>query len=436
MPIDDPRVQAANTWFIDPVNGDDAHTGTVDPHGTPRPLRTHEELRRRIGGRIIEGETEVVLLDDFDPDNPVIIDFTLGRGGSLTYRGDKALTTLHAGAFTAVVNVEPANNQAQEVEDQSLGADWGPSGLVNSSDDLPEGALRRIRITGGPNAGAIAYACKDVGSRAARTSPFGKPVSVHRPPPPHLRLVQPQVGDPFVVESGFVRIDSFSVDIRVSPIGGAGQIRLLVRDLELNPSHGHQHQVRALAEPVPPGPGTVFFAACGLGRMSPHYGNKVTCELCRLGGTIQYVQSTLLQLSSCCCLGEIVVFEGGRVVAFLDTLFQGNSLRVKGLVRLERVGFYDTTGAGGLQIDQGGTAQVETMFKAPAVYGRGHAGPGAKVRAGGCIVYDGPATDAAAAGLTVTGGSDVDVAGTSASWSSIAPDLAPPGKHAAVARND
>jgi hypothetical protein len=436
MPSTDPQAPTVATWFIDPINGDDAHTGTADPHGTARPLRTHEELRRRIGGRIIEGEVEVILLDDFDPSNPVIIDFTLGAGASLTYRGDKPLTTLHAGAFTAVTHIDAANNRAQAVEDQSLGSDWGPAGLVNSADDLPEGALRRIRITGGPNAGAIGYACKDVGSRAARTSPFGKPAAVLQPGPPHLRLVQPQVGDPFVVESGFVRIDSFAIDIRVSPIGSVGRIRLLVRDLELNPSRGHQHQVRALAEPVPPGPGTILFAGCGLGRLSPHYGNKVTCELCRLGGTIQHVQSTLLQLSSCCCLGEIVVFEGGRVVAFLDTLFQGNGLRVKGLTRLERVGFFDAAGAGGLQIDQGGTAQVETMFKAPAVYGNGHAGPGAKVRAGGCIVYDGPASDAAAAGMTVTGTSDVDVAGEPASWASIAPDLAPAGKRAAVARND
>lgn len=431
------------SWFIDPVNGKDTHLGTVDAHGTPRPLRTHEELRRRLGDRILQGDVEVTLLGDFGPDNPVIVDFTLGAGATLTYRGAKELTVLHSGTFTNVVPIDPSLNQAQEVEDASLAADWGPSGLVNSSDDLPAGALRRIRITGGERAGAIAYACADLKGKRARTSPFGFPANV-RPTPPPRRLVTPQVGDPFSVESGFVLIDSFAVDIKISPVGKfpPGKIYLWFIDLELNPGRAYGHQLRARAEGVFGGPGTIAFAGCGLGRLTPQYANKVGFDFCRLGGMTQAFQATLVQVIGCCCLSHLVCFEGARIVAYAHTIFQGNPLRIKGLARLGEVGFFDSPGVAGLQVEQGGTAQVEKLLAqfegGQAVYGAGNQGFGAKVRAGGCLVYDheGKATPADA-GITLTGdGGDVDVAGTPGSWATIAPDLAPAGKRAAVAWNE
>lgn len=410
-------------WYIDPVNGKDNHKGTT----AAKPLKTHEELRCRIGDGVINQTTTVHLLNDFDASNPVYVDFRLGPNGYLKYAGEKPTTILASGTFTGVTPISTSSNQAQEVEDTALSADWGTLGLVNSAFT----SAKRIRIVGGPNFGGQAWACKDLGSKTARTSAFSRPPSFFGfgAPPPLFRLTPPNIGDPYVVESGFTKIAVFTANIKTSPIpvGSGFAAQVLFVDLELENSSPN-FKPWIIVDGARGNPPSTIFSACACARLQVRGGN-VGVEQCRVdGGSVSLGAG---EYATSLFFDQTFVSPNARAVFIAFSMYQDGTLNcLGGNIYMSDLGLFDSSSSGAIVLAGGSLAETFPFSPGPgsaAVFGSGNDGYGVDIGAGAVFLYepnDGSSSDAASAGMTVTGADgDFRIAGGApVNWASASPD--------------
>jgi hypothetical protein len=141
-----------DTWFINPVTGNDQNTGLTSATA----LKTWAELRRRLAGGPIQVACNIVIAGNLPGTDPMIVDF--GSEALLVIQGllTVALSS-HIGTFTAR---SPATNALGLLHD---GAQvWAP--FVNPAD--------RIFMTGGVATGSQALVISDQGGGTARVSTF------------------------------------------------------------------------------------------------------------------------------------------------------------------------------------------------------------------------------------------------------------------------
>lgn len=108
-----------DTWYIDPVNGDDKNVGNT----TTTALKTLTEWNRRIA----TGEVSVFMVVNILGDLPESINFkgSFTDNGFLLLRGQSAI--LHSGTITASQAWDVSTFTPGWIEDSALGASWTAS---------------------------------------------------------------------------------------------------------------------------------------------------------------------------------------------------------------------------------------------------------------------------------------------------------------------
>ena len=261
---------SATAIFIDPVNGNDTNTGlqaTPNAPATalinPGPLKTWNELRRRIGSNKLGNATlaqTITLLNDLAATDPMQLDF--GCTGTTTIIGtptvNKATSTI--GAYTARV---PSTNTPNQLTDGATV--WGPfiaSGLM-------------FAITGGTGNGTFAYPVLDQGAGVARASSFLTPVGAE---------TQPLAGSTYQVQR---MTSAGSNNANITPTSGSWIFQFIQFPNLVN---------------VLTGSLSVTFQVCALNTTNPMIGSNLTFTNCQ--------SPFALQLSN-----SIATFTGGAFVA-------------------------------------------------------------------------------------------------------------------------
>ena len=203
--LGDPTATTQTSWYIDPVGGNDGADG-----GVSTPLKTLSELARRWLDQLIDVSVTIHILSDLAATDIARFRFSIGDDGFVLFKG--AATEVATGTFTAVTERNPAGNQPNEVTDSGLTDDWGNLGYVE----------KRIRLTSGSNIGAVAWVAKDLGSKAARTSPWLVDSAVDLESLPwedEPANCEAAVTDDYVVES-LPTIKDMGLDVAISGVGG------------------------------------------------------------------------------------------------------------------------------------------------------------------------------------------------------------------------
>jgi len=335
-------------WWIDPIFGSDSATGAQ-----LTPLRTHEELRRRIGDSVINQFTTVHLMNDFPVTNPVWVRFNVGPLGSLFYKGEFFITRytspLGLTGVTLVnrTNVPTPGGEALLLTDANLPAGWSASGAGGSTlINFSFNRARRMRFTSGANVGAVCWLAKDMGANVARSSPV-YPVT----PPPNFLTGQltPAVGDQYVIE--FVtQIGDFDVDVVASDIRTSFMPPFAAQNISLpalDPSTflNTPASIRVLCGQVY-FPGATF-VGCGMGQaeVAGASGAGISgmeCGGCLFQGSFSLVGKGAAFYLSCLVRTFQCALDGGTLRIAGDTLFQDTSLFVEsGEVRGQNYGLFD-----------------------------------------------------------------------------------------------
>lgn len=400
------RYAAQSTWYIDPVAGDDRRSGlTADAS-----IRTHEEMRARIGQKFINQATTVHLLGNFDSSNPVRVWFNLGPSGSLLYVGTR--TVVYTGSITAVTARDRANNIPWAIEDTAIPVSWTASGLINTA----SGTGLRLRVTSGTRAGAVTWPTLDLTAKTARISALKADTAAPAP------LPSPTIGDPFVIET-LSSIADFSVDIRMSSIvlpGPTGQ-RVKFTDLAISNSTSHHPSVRAL--PYTKDSPLVTFFGCDVGYTQMGYGSIAGYVACKFSGAVggppassgnTFVGGKVADsIFACAIFRTVIVGGGGKVTLDGDTLLQGCGIVVDGgMAVLGLVGVFDVAGDA-LGLFSGEAVSRNVLQASHILYGSGSTGYGVNVRSLTSLGYD-------VTKPTVTGTTgDTKIGGVATAWAAV-----------------
>ncbi len=175
-------------WYIAPGTGSDENPGSSD-----LPIRTWEELRRRLDGQTLYQTTTVTLLATSIPEY-LRLKIDLAQSTTTPFKfivqggADQwAPIAGGAGAFSAVTAINRATNTPQSVTDAALAVD--PATFVG----------HRIRLTSGANIGATAWVMKKISATEFRTTPFStaiNPATVTS----NNGIVAPAINDQYQVE--------------------------------------------------------------------------------------------------------------------------------------------------------------------------------------------------------------------------------------------
>lgn len=190
-------VIAQASWYVDSVNGNDQNAGTVTA-----PLKTLAELQKRWEAKKTLGATTITLSGATT--EALTLQATLG--GTLTVSGTP--TIIYAGTVGAY-QAQAVPNDAR-LTDAGIGAAGGWSANVQ----------RRLRLTSGAGAGAIAWVLKDLGSNVARVSQFVLMTGAAANPAP---------GDSYVIETLPVEIGGFQIFMQ-------GGFAVTLQDLSIRPN--------------------------------------------------------------------------------------------------------------------------------------------------------------------------------------------------------
>lgn len=171
------RVSAASSsstlphlaWVVDSNSGDDTASGDA-----AHPLRTLAKLQELWAGKRTTGAATLSLLGNFATEL-LVLQATLG--GALTISATP--TPQYTGAVGAFQALAAPATDAQ-LTDAGIGS-WAPH------------VKRRLRLTSGANAGALATVLKDLGGNIARVSQFVSPSTG--------LAVTPVAGDAYVIET-------------------------------------------------------------------------------------------------------------------------------------------------------------------------------------------------------------------------------------------
>ncbi len=135
-------------WVVDSVNGNDANYGDA-----ARPLRTLGQLQQRWESKRASGPATIKLLGSF-PTELLVLQATL----TSTLAIDADATVQYSGTVDTFQALAAPATDAQ-LSDLGIGS-WAPH------------VGRRVRLTSGANAGAVAWVQKDLGGNFARISQF------------------------------------------------------------------------------------------------------------------------------------------------------------------------------------------------------------------------------------------------------------------------
>lgn len=165
---------AQAAWAVDSVNGNDANEGTA-----LSPIRTLTELARRWAGKVLLPSiaAATITLDGTFPSEVLALSgVEVQRGQSLVVR-PATLTQVASGTITTYT---PRNAAADA------------SATILADISFAGHAGRRIQLTSGANAGAVATVLADTGGNTCRVSSFATDVGT---------AVVPVDGDTFVIET-------------------------------------------------------------------------------------------------------------------------------------------------------------------------------------------------------------------------------------------
>jgi hypothetical protein len=160
LPIFNTAWAAQDTWFIDPVGGNDANSGIDLAHA----LQTWTELRRRMTA--VNGHTAPSTTITIQSDLPNTDIMMVDWGTATTFNVINVVgvtSVIRSGTFTATTSRDPTTNQPTVIEDTAI-VDWTP--------DLGVASGRQIVVTSGAATGYPSWVAKDLGSHQARVSPF------------------------------------------------------------------------------------------------------------------------------------------------------------------------------------------------------------------------------------------------------------------------
>lgn len=180
-------------WYIDSINGNDQNDGSTNS----KALKTHAEFARRLGnnnilapdyqlflGSIPFRLVSVNILNDLPFSDPIMVNCILGQDTILSYSATPK-TPIATGTINGLITKNRSSNQ--------------PYTIINNTIDWTANLYKRLRISSGPRAGAMAYALEHVDGYDGYciTSDW----SIPNPAPlPGLTPIVPQIGDTFVIE--------------------------------------------------------------------------------------------------------------------------------------------------------------------------------------------------------------------------------------------
>jgi hypothetical protein len=264
----DPALQSISqaAWFIDSVAGNDTNDGTT----ALTALQTIPELGRRINGRNYTANAVVTLAGTF-PAQTWNVAPIVPRGVTFDIIG-AATTVLGPDTITTYTARSGAGNTSAT--------------LLSAATSFAASVGRRIRITIGANAGAVAWVLADLGGNTCRVSAFISTAGT---------VVVPANGDTFVVETLNTVIGGVSTPMHT----GGGIIRMT--DVEIQSQNALQiHQFYASTTPQITAPG--FFR-------------------CKFGGAtaMQWVGGTAY--NACCFQVHTQTYQTGDY-------FEGGSARI------------------------------------------------------------------------------------------------------------
>jgi hypothetical protein len=233
--------------------------------------------------------------------------------------------------------------------------------------------------------GAIAYPSSTQGLAfgEVRTSPFVVPQADHLIEP--ITVLQPNPGDPYVVETGLLLIADFLVHASASSTTTLPNVRLFFKDIAIP----NDIPIRSVVELTGSGNGMgdVFFSACDVGRIDPR-ACRVVCDACKLSGLNNEIRYGALSVSTSLITQQLTAASGNRVTAFsLHTLFDiGGRLFVSNTTLITAAAVFDS-GTDGITVQSGGTLRAFTFTDPPVVYGSNNGLFGMNILPGGKLVY-------------------------------------------------
>jgi len=195
-------------WYIDGQNVSGNASDTNDGASVATPLLTHTELERRLRGQTILPPIvmtpvpfppfsiglrpwTVFIMSNLPVTDPVGLQCTFGPDVMPRYIGLATVVT-SSGTFAAVnATAAAARRAANSVMTVTDVARAG----------LPWELYQRIRITGGPRVGSIAFVAENLGADQCATLEFARPAPYPFYAAPLTSLIAPAATDPYVVES-------------------------------------------------------------------------------------------------------------------------------------------------------------------------------------------------------------------------------------------
>lgn len=369
---------AQSDWYINPTTGDDEATGAVG-----QPLQTAGELMRRINGQTLTNAATTVhqlgTLPEY-VDLDVILPDPAGR---FFWFGDaSAITTLHAGTFSAVTALNAAANTPNAVTDGSIG-DWATAG--------PGGTSligHRIRMTAGAQSGATAGLLKRVSATQARTGPWikfdpinsttlGDSSDIHVDPTLNTYVVEQLPGirglrirarrfDGSLTNQGSVVVDSIEIG---TGLAAAQSTAIFQVD-----------QFVALA----------VISRCRFltSRIFNQMMRSLYCISCVMPQTFSFCGQVTSVGNA--IIGSCLQLNGSLVRFYNYTTIQSGFVSVRQPTSVAfGLGIFDATSSsfGGLHVDYDNYGRLE-LGASTSVYGSGNAGPGIDIN-GGCLIAHG-----------------------------------------------
>jgi hypothetical protein len=355
LPTTTAAAQAA--WFVDPVSGSDSNDGATP--GTA--LATLTQWAERVGQQAIHVAMVVTILSDLSAGDEPMGPINVASDGGLRIVGTptKVATGL---VVSAVTPADPANNIAWVIQTAA------PPGGVSWATHITAG--RRILITSGPNAGAVAWPVKDVGSNAARCS---WPLTV-----------DPNLGAFGQSQKAIVAAATFDIETTTSL--GAFALRV-----ELS------------------GFATFQVVGCNVGG-GVFDGSEGNTELygCQLESGQSYRGGAYV---GCCSTGILIMVQGAALFIFggavvgpglqiqtagiveidFDFMCQGGNVEFfgPGDITIGSLAIFDWTVHGGVQVWQGVTVQIAGIFASKRVWGSVAANLQAfRINTGAFVLFD------------------------------------------------
>lgn len=362
----EPYVSQAD-WYIDPVNGNDTHAGTL-----VAPLKTLTEWTYRMGRTTILITMVVHVLSDLNVGDIPMGPVNIGDGGNVTIEATP--TVVQSSAFTAVTAAVPATNTP-----------WSATAAaVNWAAVIAAG--QRIKMTAGASAGAIAWPMLDHG---AGTADFSWPMTTDPTLGPFGQSQETLTTSAFNIEQ-LVKLGDFALRVRVAAnatfqivdcdVGGASYA--IDNDTSQSSLYGCQLQGSVSDQGA-------CYINCGSTASTNH---ASASSIVIFGGLV---------------LGSVFIEAGDFFSADFDFAIQGGNLQIfnSGDFVVGRLQVWNwpggASGVGGVTIWQLGNLQIATFFSASKrVWGSSAAAStsGFRIQDGGIVEYDVDVT-----GLTLVG---------------------------------